>query len=93
MTEAEYKERVKELELKQKNERNELAIEFAYSNSTVAVGDVVTDHIGSVKVERIGVYISYGVPECTYTGVELKKDLTPTKKGGKRSVYQSNMNR
>ena len=59
----------------------------------VKIGDIVTDHTGSVKVERITFYRGFNdsLPVCVYHGIELKKDLTPTKKGDKREVYQNNI--
>jgi hypothetical protein len=73
--------------------KNALAKEFALSNNTVKAGDIVTDHIGSIRVEKIKWTKGYGsdYPGCVYFGTELKKDLTPTKKGEKRDVYQYNL--
>lgn len=82
---------------KEANEKTKaVLIEYAKSNSTVKIGDIVTDHIGSIRVEKIGTHQdgTFNTPssQAMYTGVELKKDLTPTKKGTTRTVFQSNLN-
>lgn len=89
----EYNTKLKEIGVEYQNKKRELAILFAKSNNPYKAGDVVTDHIGSVLVETIGVDGGFNSsrPCCTYTGLVLKKDGTPTKKGEKRTVYQSNI--
>ena len=76
-----------------KSEEKELARKYAYANNKIKVGDIVTDHIGSIKVEKIlwGFASFKDKPLCIYRGIELKKDKTPTKRGNKRDVYQSNL--
>ena len=76
------------------NERKKDAIrEYCFGNNTVKIGDIVTDLIGSVKVEKILIEYSLTRPQCVYFGAELKKDLTPRKDGSKRSVYAQNIGR
>lgn len=76
------------------NERKKDAIrEYCLVNNSVKIGDIVTDHIGSVKVEKILVEYSLTRPQCIYVGSELKKDLTPRKGGSKRNVYAQNLGR
>ncbi len=93
MTHEEYKLKKEGLEKQHRIVVNSLNRECALSNNKYQVGDIVTDHIGSIKIESIGVEISFGsgIPTCTYAGLELKKDLTPTKKLTKRQVWQSNI--
>ncbi len=92
MTLDEYKEKIKEAEKYYEALKRSIQREYAYSKSTVKIGDTVTDHIGSVLVETIGLHIEYdGTPSCLYSGLELKKDGTPTKKLTKRTVYQGNL--
>lgn len=90
MTLKEYKNRLKESEDKHRAEIRALRSEFALKNAIHAVGDITTDHIGSIKVTGIGC-ANYGDPQTIYYGIELKKDLTPRKDGAKRWVYQSNI--
>jgi len=77
-----------------KNEYNEkvseLKKEYALLNNIVKVGDIVTDHIGSVKVDKILVWETSD-PSCVYKGTEYTKAGKPTKRGNKRNVYQINL--
>ena len=90
MTLQEYKNRLKESEDKHRAEIRALQMEFALKNAIHTKGDIVTDHIGSIKVDAISC-VAYGDPQAVYHGAELKKDLTPRKDGAKRWVYQSNI--
>jgi hypothetical protein len=72
---------------------SELNIRFALINSSTNIGDVFTDHIGSIRVEKLSVYLSLtesGIPSMIYSGLVLKKDGTPTKKQDRRVAYQIN---
>jgi len=90
-----YEIRLKEINERFEKEKSELAERFAVSNNPYKVGDIITDSVGSIKIEVIkytlggGYYGKY--PQCVFRGVELKKDLTPTKKGEKRTIYQSSI--
>ena len=70
-----------------------LAMDFAFSNSSVIAGDIVTDHIGSVLVDHIkfSMSSSSGGPTCVYYGVELTKKMQPKKSGRIRGVWQTNL--
>jgi hypothetical protein len=68
----------------------ELNKEYALSNNTVKIGDIVTDHIGSVKVEKILLWGSIE-PSCVYRGIEYTKAGKPYKKGSERDVFQINL--
>lgn len=88
-----YLKKVQEVE-KEKDEKIILLVrEFAFANNTVKVGDIVTDHIGSIIVESINSCMpSYNkLPSCVYFGLELKKDKTPRKDKSKRRVHSSNL--
>lgn len=63
---------------------------YCDANNPYKVGDVFTDHIGSVKIEKIKHYISYSNPCCVYFGLELKKDGNPRNDLRKRDAYQCN---
>lgn len=88
-----YKERKKILRKDFEEAERLLNREFAFSNSTVKIGDTVTDHVGSIIVESIGVYlgIQNQFPTCYYQGLELNKDGKPKKNLNKRMVYQTNL--
>lgn len=91
MTKEEYLDRLKIFAGEYEAKKREAMREYCLSNNIVNVGDIVTDQIGSVKVESISVSANFGSPCCLYNGIELKKDLKPKKNGSRRSVYQSNI--
>jgi|CXWL01.1.fsa_nt_gi hypothetical protein len=86
----EYNEKIKHIEKQADLDKFKAAKEYALSNSTVEINDVIDDHIGKVMVNKIKIYRS-SPPQCVYEGVECKKDGTPTKRVKTRGVYQSNM--
>ena len=90
MNHEEYLQKIKELEREFENRKVELMKEFVRANNPYKIGDKVTDHIGSIIIEKIG--FSLGSKPCAiYTGLELKKDGTPTKRQTRRRVWQSNI--
>lgn len=90
--ETEYKKEFKAIEDEAEKKRQDLYRAYAASQRVCLVGDIVTDSQGSIKVEKFGTYLDVNrIPMPTYIGIELKKDLTPTKKGEKRTVYQTNI--
>lgn len=94
MDEEQYGKELLEIRRRAAAEVAELNRRYAMANNNVAVGDIVTDHIGCVLVEEVQTAVGFGkkLPECYYYGPELrKKDKQPKKSGGKRSVAQSNL--
>lgn len=93
MTREEFDKRLKELELEFDKNKKALFVNFALSNNTITVGDIVKDHIGCAMVTKIGIYCSTydGYSAMRYSCIELKKDGTPKKKKTMRWVYQSNI--
>lgn len=92
MTKEEYTAAQKELAEKHRIERLELAKEYALSNNQYKAGDIITDHIGSIRIERVGFYIGLNNnPECTYYGDNLLKSGAISKREPKRTVHQSNI--
>lgn len=92
MTEEEYLRRLDLIKKAYEVDKRNLAIEFAKSNNPYKVGDVIEDHIGKLKIEKIMVnIINYDLPNCNYYGVELKKDGTLCKRQTGRCIYQSNI--
>ena len=89
---AEYKDKVKTLEDKLEWDKTELMKQFVRENNPYKVGDIVTDHIGSVKIEKLGYSWGFNSNPCaTYFGIEINKDGTPNKKGKTRTAFQSNL--
>jgi len=91
MNRKEYLQKLEELEIELKNKKVELMRDFVIENNPYKIGDKVTDHIGSIIIEKIGFSWGYNNPCATYFGTELKKDGTPTKRLTKRTVWQSNI--
>jgi hypothetical protein len=89
----EFRTKVKAIDIEYDNKKLLLAKEYADSNNTVKIGDIVKDHIGSVRVEEIKYNLRSIRPDCVYFGQELKKNGEPKKRVSKRMVYQMNMNR
>lgn len=87
---AEYKEKVRIIKKRADEQICVVAKEYAFSHNVVSVGDIVTDHIGSIKVEQIK-YTMDDIPACVYYGQELKKDKTPKKIQSTRRVHSANM--
>lgn len=64
--------------------------EYVRSNSKVKTGDVLKDHIGSIRVEKAGVNIPItGYPEPKFYGPCLKIDGTPRKDKSHRWLYMA----
>lgn len=89
MSEQELNQSISELTKSFEAGKRLLIRQYCDSNNPYKIGDVFTDHIGSVLIESIGYW--YSTPACClYFGTELKKDGTPKKNGEKRWAYQSN---
>ena len=93
MTQEEYNSELNQLEQEFLVNKRKLATKCAFSNNAVKIGDIVTDHIGSIMVEsiKVGFPSLNELPSCVYDGVELKKDKTPKKIPTKRSAWQCNL--
>lgn len=95
MTEQEYREALREINVKAENERRILARAFAFEHSPVKVGDYISDHCNTIRVERWEIakrdYEYNSLPCLIYRGMTCKKDGTPRKNPKKCSVYQSNL--
>lgn len=72
------------------NQKNQLIRFFCDANNPYKIGDIFTDKLGSIRIDKIGYYTSFGKHQCTYTGVTLKKDGTETKSKEIRTAWQSN---
>lgn len=83
-------EKIKKLSSDHKKAVNEAIVEYCFANNTVKIGDIFTDHIGSIVVEDIKASAAFRVYGCVYFGLELTKKLEPKKNGSKRSAFQQN---
>lgn len=93
MNKTEYLNKKKALSRKHENENKDLAKEFVLANARAEIGDVVTDHIGNVKVEMITPAMGFGNqwPEGVYHGTQYTKTGNPFKSGDKRNVWGGNI--
>jgi hypothetical protein len=86
-----YQTKFKEIEKVCNDSKIELAKQYATENNPYQIDDVITDHIGSIKISIMKTHVGFSEPEMMYFGKELKKDGTPKKSGESRYVYQSNI--
>lgn len=95
MNEKDYRLALHEINVRAENERRQLARAFAIEHSQVKIGDYVTDHCDTIRVE--GWELSrrdhgYNALPClVYKGKTCKKDGTPRKNPKACSVYQCNL--
>ncbi len=93
MTSKEYQEL---LQIEHNNflaRKNLLAKKYALSNNPFQIGNIITDHMGSILIRSIKISFAFNntTPECVYYGIELKKDGKPCKKQTNRGAWQSNL--
>ena len=95
MTEQEYREALHEINVRAENEKRILARAFAFEHSQVLVGDYISDHCDTIRVEgwdisnRTHEYNS--LPCLGYKGKTCKKDGTPRKYSKKCRIEQRNL--
>ena len=87
MTELDYKKELNEIEENYKAAKSVLYKKYAKSQIIYNIGDVVTNGLTTIKIEKYGTYIGLGKPEIIYTGVELRKDMSPKKRQEITSIY------
>lgn len=69
-----------------------LKLRFAEENNPCKVGDVVTDHQTTIRVEKWELASGSGnVPYLLYTGVVLTKSGSESKRQKSNYIYQSNI--
>lgn len=75
-----------------RKEKERLIHKYAMDNNPYVIGEVVTDHIGTICIEHIQGTSSFPSGyECRYHGPELTKKGVPKKNGERRFVFQSNI--
>lgn len=93
MTKEEYIKERAILENKNNISLRKLGSKFAIENNSVNIGDIINDHMSTIKVDKIQVINAISNPLLVYTGIKLKKNLNPFKSGEKTSIYQCNLKR
>ena len=91
MTPEEYRDRLEALNKEVAQKKNELYKEYAFANNPYKIDDIISDGIDTIKIESIAAGFAFLCPEptCVYSGISLKKDLTPKKSGDKENIWQS----
>lgn len=69
----------------------ELGMIYANDNNTIEIGDIVSDDIGSIRVEEVSYVNLRTNPSCVYSGTELKKDFNEKKYRKTRTIYQTDL--
>ena len=87
MTADEYKQKLLDIKAEYIKKRNSLEEEFALSNNTVEIGDIVSDGSSTIRVEKFGFIRTTSLPSIYYIGVRLTKKLKPYMNGEKTSVF------
>ena len=92
MTFKEVQEKCNELQKECTNKQVELRKRYDIEHNPIKVGDIVTDHFHTIKVEKMGFHL-YPTPCMTYTGTELTKQGEPKKRQPMppTPVYQNNV--
>jgi len=89
MTYPELRDKCIELQRDCTEKQNELRRQYAAEHNPVKVGDIITDHYHTIRVENMSMY-GHPVPYVRYTGIELTKQGEPKKRQPipRNPVYQ-----
>lgn len=92
MTTVEYKNKLAELANEYEAKKRKVITEYALSNNPYKVGDMITDHSSTIKIEKIQPYLGYNeLPICLYTGTQYTKKGEISKKQDYTKIYQRNI--
>lgn len=92
MTQQEYNIELNLLTSKFQKEKKEIDKKFAIANNPYKIGDFITDHVATIKVEEISFWKSLnGIPSCVYTGTQYNKDGSISKKQDHDTIFQMNI--
>lgn len=88
MTSEEYKQKLAELESEFKVKKDKLARDYAFANAKFKEGDIIKDETFIILVDKLkwGFGFHEKLPKVFYSGVCLKKDLTPRKDGNRETL-------
>ena len=88
-----WKETIDQINKERDEKIRAAALQYLEDHSKYNEGEVFTDHIGSIKIIRKKVELSFlrqeAIPSIIYYGIELRKDLQPKKNGSHRWAYLS----
>lgn len=72
--------------------KRRLIKDYALANNPYKKGDIITDHVATIEIEKISVYVgSSSDIQCCYDGTQLNKDGTINKKQNHTCIYQCNI--
>ncbi len=93
MTTEEYLKAKKAIEEECASRKKMLAGEFARSNNPVKIGDIITDHYKTIRVEKFSWTIDLSQTPCMcYRGTRLNKKGEPAKREADDNlVFQNNI--
>ena len=79
MDKKEYEDRLSALNVEFSAKKKELAKEFALSNNPVKIGDIISDHYKTIRVESFSWGFGFKQPCVYYSGTRLTKKREPAK--------------
>jgi len=95
MTKEELEKKLTEAAEKFEKEKEEILKQYAEENCNIKIGDIVTDHFQTIKVEKMAYYYDcmLQMPKMIFYGANYKKDGTISKrqKPYQVPVYQTNV--
>lgn len=92
MTYQEFRAEMEDLEEQYKLEKHRILCEYVMSWCPYKIGDIVRDHIGFVKIEKISPIIGIcNKADICMFGTEYTAKMEPKKTGTKRNIYHSNI--
>ena len=92
MTAKEFQKKRMALQQECDDKQKELRKQYAIEHNPVKVGDIVTDHYHTIRVEKMSIY-GHPVPYMVYQGTELTKQGVPKKRQPKpdNPAFQNNV--
>ena len=88
----EFRAEMEDLEEQYKLEKKRIINEYVMSWCPYKIGDIVRDHIGFVKIEKIVPIIGIcNKVDIMMLGTEYTLKLEPKKTGTRRNIYHSNI--
>lgn len=92
MTHQEFRAEMEDLEEQYKLEKKRILCEYVMSWCPYKLGDIVRDHIGFVRIEKIVPIIGIcNKVDIMMFGTEYTLKLEPKKTGTRRNIYHSNI--
>lgn len=98
MTFTELKEKINIVKIEYFTQIRDLRKKYAIEHNPIKVGDIITDHYHTIKVESMSAcveshYYDYNtfVPFMRYKGVELTKQGIPKKRQQDNTICQTNV--